>query len=187
MTDTQRRVARIRTIAGHLRGVQRMERDGAYCIDIINQTQAVQAALDKFASVVLEHHLASCITDAIRSEDEAERERVVTELLQVYAPLMDDEERQEHLLLPRLAYLEQVERDVQRIEQLVTSDAYCIDSIRQAQQVKAALERFNVRILSDHLNGCVTDAIRGDKATERERKLGELLQLFTTATALQTT
>jgi DNA-binding FrmR family transcriptional regulator len=187
MNDTQRRVARLRTIAGHIRGVQRMEREGAYCIDIIKQTQAVQAALDKFAGVVLEHHLATCITDAIRNEDEAERERVVAELVQVYAPLIESEEHHDHLVLPRLAYLEQIEHVVQRIEHLVTSDAHCIDSIRHAQQVKAALERFNVRILADHVNGCVTDAIRGDSAAERERKLSELVALFTTATTLQPT
>jgi DNA-binding FrmR family transcriptional regulator len=161
-----------------------METEGAYCIDIINQTKAVQAALDKFASVVLQHHLAHCVTDTIRGEDEAERERVVTELLQVYAPVIDGEEHGEHEVLPRLDYLGKVERNVQQIEQLVGSDAYCIDIIRQVQQVKAALDRFNTRILSDHLKGCVTDAIRSDQAAERERKLGELLQVFTTATTL---
>lgn len=164
-----------------------MEKEGAYCIDIIKQTQAVQAALDKFAGLVLEHHLASCVTDAIRSEDEHERERVVTELLQVYAPLLDRGEHGEHLVIPRFDYLQTVVRDVQQIVQLVTNNAYCIDIVRQAQQVKVALERFNVRILADHLNGCVTDAIRGDVAAERERKLGELLQVFATATTLQTT
>ncbi len=146
----------------------------------------MQAALDKFASIVLEYHLARCVTDVIRGEDEGERERVVTELLQVYAPVLDGAEYTEHFVLPRLEYLRKVERDVQHIEQLVTRDAYCIDMIQQAQQIKAALERFNVRILSDHLNGCVTDAIRGEEAAERERKLGELMQVFTTATTLQT-
>jgi DNA-binding FrmR family transcriptional regulator len=186
MRDTQRRIARLRTIAGHLRGVQRMASQGAYCIDLIKQTQAVQAALDKFAGVMLQHHLATCVTTAIRGEDEVERERVVTELLQVYAPPMDSTDYPEHIALPHLDYLRKVEGDVQRIEQLVIDDRYCIDIIRQAQQVKAALERFNARILADHLNGCVTDAIRGDQAVERERKLGELLQLFTAATTLQT-
>jgi DNA-binding FrmR family transcriptional regulator len=162
-----------------------MESEGAYCIDIINQTQAVQAALDKFASVVLQHHLAHCVTEAIRGEDEGERERVITELLQVYAPLIDGEAHDEHFVLPRLDYLRKVESDVQQIEQLVGNDAYCIDIIRQAQQVKTALERFNTRMLSDHLNGCVTDAIRGEEAAERERKLGELMHVFTTATTLQ--
>ncbi|MDP9312571.1 MAG: metal-sensing transcriptional repressor, partial [Chloroflexota bacterium] len=64
-------------------------------------------------------------------------------------------------------------------------DAYCIDIIQRAQQAKAALERFNARVLSDHLNGCITDAIRGDRVAEREHKLRELLQLFTTANTLQ--
>ena len=184
MNDTQRRVQRLRTIAGHLRGVQRMERDGAYCIDIIKQTQAIEAALDKFNGLMLEHHLATCVVHAIRSEDEHERERVVTEVLHVYTPLRDSEEHREHGVLSRLDYLRKVENDVHQIEQLVTNDAYCIDVIRHAQQVKAALERFNVRILSDHLNGCVTEVIRGDNAAEREHKLGELLQVFTTANSL---
>jgi CsoR family transcriptional regulator, copper-sensing transcriptional repressor len=181
MHDPQRRVARLRTIAGHIRGIQRMEKDGAYCIDIIKQTQAVQAALDKFAALVLEQHLASCVTATIRSGDQPERERVLTELLQVYAPLSDGSEHSDHLVLARIDYLQQVEHAVQQIEQLVGSTAYCIDIIRQAQHVKAALQRFNTRILSDHLNGCVTEAIRSDQSAERERKLSELLQVFTTA------
>ena len=164
-----------------------MESQDAYCIDIIKQTQAIQAALDKFAALVLEHHLATCVTETIRNEDEAERERVVTELLQVYLPLTNSEEPTEHFALPRGEYLQQVADDVRQIEQFVGSDAYCIDIIRQAQTVKAALEQFNVRILADHLKGCVTDAIRGDKAAERERKLDELLHVFTTATTLQPT
>ena len=184
MTNAQRRVARLKTIEGHIRGVQRMERQGAYCIDIIKQTRALQAALDKFNALVLEHHLATCVTETIRDDDEAERERVLTELLQVYAPLTDGAQQDRRFTLARLDYLQQVEDDVRQIEQLVANDAYCIDVIRQAQQVKAALERFNVRMLSDHLHGCVTDAIRDDHAAERERKLGELLQLFTTASSL---
>jgi DNA-binding FrmR family transcriptional regulator len=184
MTDAQRRVARLRTIEGHIRGVQRMERQAAYCIDMIKQTQAIQAALDKFNALVLERHLATCVTETIRNDDEAERERVVTELLQVYAPLTDGDQQRQHVALARLDYLQKVEDDVRQIEQLVVNDAYCIDIIRRAQQVKAALERFNVRILSDHLRGCVTDAIRDDQAAERERKLSELLQLFTTANSL---
>jgi CsoR family transcriptional regulator, copper-sensing transcriptional repressor len=188
MSDTQRRVARLKTIAGHVRGVQRMEQAGTYCIDIIKQTQAIQAALDKFAALVMEHHLETCVTETIRTENKAERERVVTELLHVFAPLTQGEERSDdHFVIPRLEYLQKVESDVQQIEQLVGNNAYCIDIIRQAQQVKAALEQFNVRILSDHLKGCVTDAIRGDNAGERERKLSELLQIFTTANTLQTT
>ena len=184
MNDAQRRVARLRTIEGHIRGVQRMEREGAYCIDIIKQVQAVQAALDKFSAVVLEHHLATCVTDAIRSQEEAERERVVGELLRIYAPLTAGEEACQPFSTPRLDYLQQVEADVQQIEQLVQAEAYCIDVIQAAQRAKAALQRFNTRILADHLKGCVTDAVRSDQVAERQQKLGELLQVFTTANSL---
>jgi CsoR family transcriptional regulator, copper-sensing transcriptional repressor len=183
MIDTQRRLARLRTIEGHLRGVQRMEREGAYCIDLIKQTQAIQAALDKFNALVLEHHLATCVTDAIRSDDQAERERVVGELLQVYG--REDREIGDDQPADRFDELQQAEADVRQLAQLVGDDAYCIAIITGGQRVKATLHRYNSRVLADHLRGCVTDAIRGSEAADRERKLGELLQLFTTSNTVQ--
>jgi DNA-binding FrmR family transcriptional regulator len=75
---------RLKTIEGHVRGVQRMVEEDAYCIDILKQTQAIQRALDKFNSIILENHLNGCVTTAIRGEQPEERERVVHELLQVF-------------------------------------------------------------------------------------------------------
>ncbi len=76
--------ARLRSIEGHIRGVQRMVADGAYCIDIIKQTLAIQRAMDKVNVMVLEDHLAHCATSAIRSADPKERERTIGELLEVF-------------------------------------------------------------------------------------------------------
>jgi DNA-binding FrmR family transcriptional regulator len=75
---------RLKTVEGHVRGVQRMVEEDAYCIDILKQTQAIQRALDKFNSLILARHLNGCVTTAIRGEDPQERERVVSELLQVF-------------------------------------------------------------------------------------------------------
>ncbi len=75
---------RLRTIEGHVRGVQRMLEDDAYCIDVINQVKAIQQALERFNSALLAEHLNTCVTTAIRSDDPGERERVVSELLQVF-------------------------------------------------------------------------------------------------------
>lgn len=75
---------RLKTIEGHVRGIQRMIEDDEYCVDIIKQTTAVQRALEKFNSVVLERHLEGCVTTAIRSDDSSERERVIRELLQLF-------------------------------------------------------------------------------------------------------
>jgi DNA-binding FrmR family transcriptional regulator len=75
---------RMRIISGHLGGVIRMVEEDAYCIDIIRQIQAVQAALNKVSAAILEDHLNSCVTTAIRGENPAERERVMREITDVF-------------------------------------------------------------------------------------------------------
>ncbi|MCL5107786.1 MAG: metal-sensitive transcriptional regulator [Chloroflexi bacterium] len=75
---------RLKSVEGHVRGIQRMVDEGQYCIDIINQTAAVRAALDKIDGLILERHLNTCVATAIRSDDQAERERVIGELLQLF-------------------------------------------------------------------------------------------------------
>jgi len=77
-------VNRLKSIEGHVRGVQRMVEEDAYCIDILKQTQAIQRALEKFNSIILANHLNGCVTTALRGEQPEERERVVHELLQVF-------------------------------------------------------------------------------------------------------
>jgi DNA-binding FrmR family transcriptional regulator len=75
---------RLKIIAGHMGGVIRMVEDDAYCIDVIRQIQAVQAALNKVSAAILENHLHSCVTTAIRGEDPSERERVMREITDVF-------------------------------------------------------------------------------------------------------
>jgi len=72
------------SIQGHMGAVARMIDEDAYCIDIIKQTQAIQKALDKLNGLLLERHLGSCVTTAIRGNNTKERERVITELLDVF-------------------------------------------------------------------------------------------------------
>jgi DNA-binding FrmR family transcriptional regulator len=75
---------RLKIAAGHMGGVIRMVEQDAYCIDVIRQIQAVQAALNKVSAGILEEHLNSCVTTAIRGENPAERERVMRELTDVF-------------------------------------------------------------------------------------------------------
>ena len=75
---------RLKIVAGHLGGVIRMLEEDAYCIDVIRQIQAVQAALNKVSAAILENHLNSCVTTAIRGENPAERERVMREITDVF-------------------------------------------------------------------------------------------------------
>jgi DNA-binding FrmR family transcriptional regulator len=75
---------RLKSVEGHVRGVERMVEDDAYCIDVIRQIQAIQAALNKVSSMILENHLNTCLITAVRGEDPAERERVLTEIAEVF-------------------------------------------------------------------------------------------------------
>mgnify|MGYP001765898630 CR=1 FL=1 len=76
--------ARLKTAEGHLRGIQRMVEEDAYCIDIIRQIQAVQSALNRVSTILLEGHLNSCLITAVRGEDPEERERVLKEIADVF-------------------------------------------------------------------------------------------------------
>ena len=75
---------RLKSVEGHVRGIQRMIEDDAYCIDVVNQIVAIQRALKKESARVLDQHLHSCVTEAVRGQDVANRERVLTELMQVF-------------------------------------------------------------------------------------------------------
>jgi len=75
---------RLASAAGHIKGIERMVGEDAYCIDVIQQVQAVQAALNKVSALILDSHLHSCVTTAIRGDDPAERERVLEEVTSVF-------------------------------------------------------------------------------------------------------
>jgi CsoR family transcriptional regulator, copper-sensing transcriptional repressor len=80
----EKAVRRLKTVEGHVRGIQRMVEEEAYCIDVIRQIQAVQAALSKLSVEILEEHMNSCLITAVRGEDADERERVLKEIIDVF-------------------------------------------------------------------------------------------------------
>ena len=75
---------RLKNVEGHIRGIAGMVEKEAYCIDLIRQIQAVQAALNKVSSKILNDHLNSCLVTAVRGNDPKERERVLKEIAEVY-------------------------------------------------------------------------------------------------------
>jgi DNA-binding FrmR family transcriptional regulator len=68
-------------IEGQVRGIRRMIEEGRYCVDILVQAQAVHAALRRVERKVLERHLETCVLAAFQSDDPAERERKIAEIL----------------------------------------------------------------------------------------------------------
>jgi len=84
LEERRKVLTRLRSIAGHLEGVERMVSDGAYCIDIVRQTLAIQRALDRVNAILLGDHLEQCVARAMQSGDERERRRVIREILEVF-------------------------------------------------------------------------------------------------------
>lgn len=77
-------VQRLKSTAGHLNGIIRMLEEDRYCIDVIKQIQAVQAALNKVNETILDGHLHTCVTTAVQGSDPDERERVLREVTEVF-------------------------------------------------------------------------------------------------------
>lgn len=55
---------------------------------------------------------------------------------------------------------------------------YCVDIIHQNQAVISALKKVNELILKNHLDTCVTTAVRGKSEKERKRVLSEIVEIF---------
>lgn len=77
----KRTMTRLKRIAGQVEGVMRMIEEDRYCIDVLTQIAAVQAALGKVGEEVLERHLQTCVVKAMESGNTDERDRVVAELM----------------------------------------------------------------------------------------------------------
>ena len=70
---------RLRRIEGQIRGISKMVEDQRYCIDIIQQLTAARKALDQVCLKIMNGHVNSCVSDAIRRQD---GEAKITELMQ---------------------------------------------------------------------------------------------------------
>ena len=68
---------RLRRIEGQVRGVQGMVEDDRYCIDVLTQISAVQAALDKVALGLLDDHACHCVMGAEREEQAQKTEELM--------------------------------------------------------------------------------------------------------------
>lgn len=77
-------IHRLKSVAGHVNGIVRMLEDDRYCIDVIKQIQAAETALSRVSEGILDAHLRTCVATAIQGAEAAERERVLTEITEVF-------------------------------------------------------------------------------------------------------
>jgi DNA-binding FrmR family transcriptional regulator len=77
-------IKRLRRIEGQIGGIERMVAEDRYCIDVLTQISAVQAALDKVALGLLDDHAHHCVLGA----QDGEREQKTDELMGAVGRLM---------------------------------------------------------------------------------------------------
>jgi DNA-binding FrmR family transcriptional regulator len=74
---------RLRRIEGQVRGVARMVEEDRYCIDILTQLRAIQAAISRVEHQVLRTHLEHCVENAVASGNATEQRKKIDELLHI--------------------------------------------------------------------------------------------------------
>ena len=77
-------IRRLRSIQGHVKGIERMVQDDQYCVDVMRQVIATQAAMAKLNELILESHLNSCVIEAVRGNNPQAREKVLQEISDVF-------------------------------------------------------------------------------------------------------
>ena len=78
--DKRQLVMRLRRIEGQARGIPRLVDEEAYCLDVLQQVEALTAAADEVALLLLEDHISGCLAHAIEA---GEGEPYVEEVMSV--------------------------------------------------------------------------------------------------------
>ena len=74
-------IARMRRVEGQARGIVKMMEDERYCVDILNQILALEAAARAARTKVLDIHTKHCIEQALSSNNKADQSEKIAELL----------------------------------------------------------------------------------------------------------
>ena len=77
-------INRLNRIEGQVRGIRKMVENDAYCVDILTQVSAIQAALNAFNRELLSNHIRTCVMDDIKNGND----EIVDELVQTLQKLM---------------------------------------------------------------------------------------------------
>lgn len=80
----QATLQRLARLEGQVRGVMRMIEEDRYCVDILNQTQAIRSALAQVEVLILQDHADDCVEQAIASGDPEEQRQKFRELVGIF-------------------------------------------------------------------------------------------------------
>jgi len=75
---------RLKRVLGQVGGIQRMLDEDRYCVDVLLQVAAVQAALGEVGRLVLAGHIETCLMEALRSDDVRDQRKKIDEVMEIF-------------------------------------------------------------------------------------------------------
>ena len=78
---------RLKKIGGQVQGISRMVEDRRYCVDVLTQITATEAALHSLARLIMRNHLETCVAEAFGSGNGADRKAKIEELIRIFGGL----------------------------------------------------------------------------------------------------
>lgn len=84
-SQQQEVLQRLKKIAGQIGGIQKMVSENRYCIDILTQTRASAAALNKVEDLIMYQHLHTCVAESMKSADPEDKNQKISEIMDIFS------------------------------------------------------------------------------------------------------
>ncbi len=78
----------------------------------------------------------------------------------------------------QLEYLKKIEGQIRGVEKMIRDKRYCVEIITQVHSIIGALYRVENEIFKKHMEGCVVSALQGKSASEKQKKIDEVVELI---------
>ena len=77
------KIKRLNRIAGQLKGIIKMIENKKYCVDILQQTRAITAAIKSVEQLILKDHMHACVSSAMQSKNKKEQDKKIEEVIKL--------------------------------------------------------------------------------------------------------
>lgn len=78
----------------------------------------------------------------------------------------------------QVVFLKKIEGQVRGIQKMINEERYCVDILMQLHSIVGAISRVEDNILKKHLEGCVTQSLKGKSHFDKEKKIDEIIGLL---------
>jgi len=77
----------------------------------------------------------------------------------------------------QVIFLKKIEGQIRGVQKMIDDKRYCVDILTQLQSIVGAISSVQNKIFRRHLEGCVTQALSGKSAKEKQKKIDEIIDL----------